>query len=139
MKHIQVVAAIIVYNNCEILCMRRGPGRHDYLTGKYEFPGGKIEPGEEMPQALMRELKEEMELELEIKAEDYYMTVNHIYPDFEITMHSFICRVGDKQFVRREHTDHKWLKVEELKGLDWAMADMPIVERIVAEGILSWS
>ncbi len=146
MKHIQVVAAIIVYNNdnnsknnCEILCMRRGPGKHDYLTGKYEFPGGKIEPGEKMPQALMRELKEEMDLDVEIRDEDFYMTVNHMYPDFEITLHSFVCRVGDKKFVRREHVEHKWLKAEQLGGLDWATADMPIVKKIAAGGLWDWS
>lgn len=134
MKHIQVVAAIFIYKDNEILCMRRGHGRHEYLIGKYEFPGGKIEPGEEKHAALMREIKEEMDLDIEVLPEDYYMTVNYTYPDFEITMHSFLCRVENKDFNRKEHSDHCWLKKEELKKLDWANADLPIVEKIMTEG-----
>jgi len=137
MKHIEVVAALIVHED-KILCMQRGKSKHEYLTGKYEFPGGKIDPGESRTNALMRELKEEMELDVEIDEEDYYMTVHHIYPDFEITMHCFFCRVRSQDFVRKEHIDHRWLLPMEISALDWAMADKPIVDRISSAGILPW-
>ena len=130
MKHLNVVAAIIIYNQ-QILCMQRGQSQQDYISYKYEFPGGKIEPGETRPKALMRELKEEMNISIEIAEEDYFMTVNHTNPDFELTMHSYICYVASQEFVRREHSDHKWLYPQALHALDWAEADLPIVEKLM--------
>jgi 8-oxo-dGTP diphosphatase len=137
MKHIEVVAALIVHEE-EILCMQRGESRYDYLTGKYEFPGGKIEPGETRTKALMRELNEEMEIHVDIVEDDYFMTVHHIYPDFELTMCCFLCRVKSKDFTRKEHIDHQWLLPTEISALDWAMADKPIVDRISSTGIKPW-
>lgn len=128
-KKNEVVAAIIMYED-KILCMQRNKGKYDYVSYKYEFPGGKMEPGETKAKALQRELEEEMALKVEVKDEDYYMSVDYTYPDFSITMHSFICRVQSQVFERREHVDHKWLKREELMTLDWAPADVPIVERL---------
>ena len=129
MKKLEVVAAIIMYED-KILCMQRNKGKYDYVSYKYEFPGGKIEPGETKAQALQRELLEEMELKVSITEEDYFMTVEHAYPDFEVTMHSFICNVETQKFVRKEHIDHKWRKREELNRLDWAPADIPIVKKL---------
>ena len=129
MKKLEVVAAIIMYED-KILCMQRDKGKYEYMSYKYEFPGGKIEPGETRAQALQRELVEEMALEVEIGDEDYYMSVEHEYPDFTIIMHSFICRVESPAFVRKEHVDHKWLTRQELMTLDWAPADVPIVKRL---------
>lgn len=132
MKKHEVVAGIIIYNDL-ILCMQRNKGKYDYVSYKYEFPGGKIEPGEIRSQALQRELSEEMALEVNIREEDFFMTVEHTYPDFQITMHSFICHVGSQEFERKEHVDHKWLKREELMQLDWAAADIPIVKKLQEE------
>lgn len=129
MKKLEVVAAIIIYKD-RILCMQRGDGKFEYVSRKFEFPGGKIEKGETRPEALMRELREEMALEVQIGEEDFFMTVEHAYPDFEITMHSYICKVETQQFVRKEHIDHKWLRKEELMTLDWAPADIPIAKKI---------
>lgn len=130
MKHLDVVAAIIIYNQ-QILCMQRDKTKQDYISYKYEFPGGKIESGETRPEALMRELIEEMNISLEIAEEDFFMTVNHTYPDFELTMYSYICYVDSQEFVRKEHVDHKWLYSEALHSLDWAEADIPIVEKLM--------
>lgn len=132
MKQIEVVAAIIIYNK-QILCMQRGKSEHEYVSYKYEFPGGKIECGETKPEALMRELKEEMDISLEISDEDFYCTVNHTYPDFKLTMHTFICHVESQEFVRLEHVDHKWAYPEDLQSLDWAEADLPIVEKLMRQ------
>ena len=130
MKHLEVVAAIIKYNDL-ILCMQRPVGKFDYVSLKFEFPGGKVEPGETNSQALMRELREEMAMKTDITEDDYFMSVTHTYPDFEITMHSFICPVDSQEFIRKEHVDHKWLPVEKLDTLDWAPADQPIVRELM--------
>lgn len=130
MKHLDVVAAIIIYDN-QILCMQRDKAKYEYISYKYEFPGGKIEMGETKPEALMRELKEEMNISVKISDEDFFFTVNHTYPDFELTMHSFICCVEFQEFVRKEHVNHKWAYLDELNSLDWAAADIPIVEKLL--------
>ena len=132
MKKLEVVAAIIMYED-KILCMQRDKGKYEYVSYKYEFPGGKVDPGETRAKALQRELVEEMDLEVEVRDEDYYMSVEHVYPDFAITMHSFICCVESQTFVRKEHVDHKWLTRQELMTLDWAPADLPIVKRLQEE------
>lgn len=130
MKHIDVVAAIIIYNE-QILCMQRNKAKQDYISYKYEFPGGKIENGETKPEALMRELKEEMNISIEISDEDFFCAVDHTYPDFALTLHSYICCVESPEFDRREHVDHKWVYPEALNSLDWAEADIPIVEKLM--------
>ncbi|WKY47374.1 (deoxy)nucleoside triphosphate pyrophosphohydrolase [Eubacteriaceae bacterium ES3] len=130
MKHLNVVAAIIKYKD-EILCMQRPESKHQYLSLKYEFPGGKIEEGESKEAALERELKEEMALEVTVKSDNFFLTVNHQYPDFSIEMHGFLVFVQNKSFERLEHHHHCWLKVEQLMGLDWAPADLPIVKKLM--------
>ena len=127
MKHYEVVAAVIEYEN-KILCMQRGKAKFEYVSYKYEFPGGKVETGEENHVALSRELREEMDLDVVIGEEDYLLTVDHTYPDFLITMHAYLCKVDTPDFVMKEHVGFKWLSPNELDTLDWAEADKPIVE-----------
>ena len=134
MKHYEVVAAVIEYEE-KILCMQRGKAKFEYVSYKYEFPGGKVEVGEENYTALERELKEEMDMNVSIGEDDYLLTVEHIYPDFAITMHAYLCKVGNPDFVMREHVDYKWLSVSELDTLEWAEADKPIVEWLKKEFI----
>lgn len=129
MKKIEVVAAIICHKE-EILCMQRGMSEHAYLAYKYEFPGGKVEPGEKPHEALMRELKEEMDIETEIGEKDFFMTVEHRYPDFDIVLHSFLIKMETKEFERKEHVDHKWMKRGELGSLEWAPADEGIIKHM---------
>jgi 8-oxo-dGTP diphosphatase len=132
MKHYEVVAAVIEYED-KILCMQRGKAKYDYTSYKFEFPGGKVEAGEKNNIALERELREEMDMNVNINAEDYLFTVNHTYPDFAITMHTYLCKVNTPDFVMKEHVDFKWLSVSELDSLDWAEADKPIVEWLKKE------
>lgn len=127
MKHFAVVAAVIEYQG-KILCMQRGQAKYDYVSYKYEFPGGKIETGETNCEALMRELCEEMDIHVTIKETDYLLTVEHIYPDFAITMHTYFCQVQKPEFVRKEHVAHQWLLPSQMNKLDWAEADKPIVK-----------
>ena len=133
MKQIEVVAAIIICNE-KILCMQRGKGKFDYISFKYEFPGGKIETSETLTCALEREIKEEMEIEIIVSQSDYFNTIKHKYPDFEITMHAFICKINEERFSRNEHVNHVWANLSDLNNLDWAAADLPIVEKLISEG-----
>lgn len=129
MKTIEVVAAIIMDDN-RILCVQRNASKYDYISYKYEFPGGKVETDETKEQALVREIAEE--LNLNILVEEYFMTVDHSYPDFNIKMHSFICRSLNQDLKLNEHVDYKWLTRDELNNLDWAAADVPIVDKLIA-------
>ena len=83
------VSAAIIFLNKKILCFQRGKNKYDYVSYKYEFPGGKINKHEDPAEALKREIREE--LEIEIKIIKKFKTIFHKYPDFEIKMHSFIC------------------------------------------------
>ncbi len=127
MKHYEVVAAVIEYEG-NILCMQRNKGKFDYVSYKFEFPGGKVEAGEENHSALERELREEMDMQISISEGDYLMTVNHEYPDFAITMHAYLCKVSKPDFVMKEHISFQWLPVNEMEKLDWAEADKPILD-----------
>jgi 8-oxo-dGTP diphosphatase len=130
MKHYDVVAAIIMDDN-RVLCVQRNHGKYDYISLKYEFPGGKIEPDETREQALERELLEELDLNIEIERE--FLTVNHQYLDFSITMHSFICTALNSTLNLKEHIAFKWLNTNNLSILDWAEADLPIVSKLMKE------
>lgn len=129
MKSIEVVAGIVIYNNL-VLCVQRPKNKFHYISEKYEFPGGKIEDGESKEAALHRELDEE--LNLSVKIQSLFLIVVHQYPDFELTMHSFICKAESTQIVLNEHIDYKWLKIDELPTLDWAAADIPIVNKLIS-------
>jgi 8-oxo-dGTP diphosphatase len=131
MKHIEVVAAIIVSDD-KILCTQRNINKYDYISKKYEFPGGKVEAGETNEEAIRREILEE--LEMDISVGDKFLTVDHEYPDFRMTMHSFLCSADDVRVSLTEHIDYKWLCKDELEYLDWAAADLPIVDKLIHQG-----
>lgn len=128
MKRIEVVAGVIFWED-QVLCVQRPKNKLHYISEKFEFPGGKIEEGETKEEALHRELFEELNLATKIKS--FFLTVVHEYPDFELTMHSFKCEVDSKELTLHEHVDQKWLKINELTALDWAAADIPIVDKLV--------
>jgi 8-oxo-dGTP diphosphatase len=131
MKQIEVVAGIIFYED-EILCVQRAKNKLQYISEKFEFPGGKIEQGETQKEALQRELLEELNISADIKS--FYFTVVHQYPDFELTMHSYICEIDTKDITLNEHISLQWLNLNELQNLDWAAADIPIVNKLVSNG-----
>jgi 8-oxo-dGTP diphosphatase len=128
MKHYIVVAAIIMNDN-KVLCMQRKESMYEYTSLKYEFPGGKVEEGETLQQALAREINEELDLPIQIQ--DQFISVYHEYPHFKLTMHSFLCTSSLSEPQLKEHVDFKWLPRDELIGLDWAAADLPIVKKLI--------
>lgn len=129
MKSIEVVAAIIVHQK-KILCVQRGLNKYEYISMKYEFPGGKIENGETKEDALKREISEELKMQIDIQEE--FITVTHHYPDFILTMHSFICSCDSPTLTLTEHISYQWLNTNEIKNLDWAAADIPIMKKLMS-------
>lgn len=127
MKQIRVVAAVIEMNG-KIFCGQRGSNKHEYLSHKWEFPGGKIELNESHEEALIREIREELDIEISVLK--HLITVSHQYPDFEIEMDTFLCKQINGEILLKEHIDYKWLAVDDLKKLDWAEADIPIVDSL---------
>lgn len=127
-KHYTVSAAIIIENK-KILCVQRNKGKYDYISYKYEFPGGKLEMGENEEDALKREISEE--LSLDIVVVEKFLVVTHEYLDFNLTMHSYLCTAKTEQLILKEHIDAKWLAKNELIELDWASADLPIVSKLI--------
>ena len=127
-KKVEVVAAVIMHNQ-KILCVQRSENKYAYISKKFEFPGGKMEEGETKKQTIILEIKEELNMDIipikELK------TVEHEYPDFNLKMHSFISECLSSEVFLSEHIDYKWLSVSELETLDWAAADLPIVEQLI--------
>jgi 8-oxo-dGTP diphosphatase len=128
MKKIEVVAAIIYFED-KILCVQRPKNKFPYISEKFEFPGGKIEENETKKDALKREIFEELNISMNIKS--FFMTVVHEYPDFELTMHTYKCEVETKEVFLNEHISLEWLNLNELQKLNWAAADIPIVNKLI--------
>ena len=128
MKTIKVVAAVIcdsLQTKTRIFATARGYGE---FKGMWEFPGGKIEPGETPQQALKREIKEE--LDTTIKVGELFDTVEYDYPDFHLSMDCFWCEVVEGELVLLEAQDARWLTKDELDSVKWLPADMGLVEKI---------
>lgn len=128
MKHYKVVAAVIEHHN-EILCVQKGESPYAYLRYKFEFPGGKVEAGEKETDALLREIEEELHLSITI--DHKIAVVNHQYPDFMITLTAFYCYATTRALTLTEHINAQWLSKNQIKRLDWAGADQPIVQCIL--------
>lgn len=127
-KHIEVVAAALK-NKDQFLAVQKGFSKLDYISHKWEFPGGKVEENETLIAAITRELNEE--LKITITEPQFLFTTTHCYPDFDITMHSFVVELSNRQLELTEHIDSLWLSKEQLRGVDWAAADVAIVEKLL--------
>lgn len=121
MKEIKVVAAIIQKEN-KILATKRGYGE---FINMWEFPGGKIESGETKEQALVREIKEE--LNIEISVDKFAIDIEYQYPNFYLFMSCFMCSIKEGSIELLEHNDGKWITKEELNTLNWLPADIDAV------------
>lgn len=124
MKTIEVVAAIIISDN-KIFSTQRGYG--EFKDG-WEFPGGKIEPGECPEQALEREIKEELDTEIEVG--ELFDTVEYDYPLFHLIMYCFICKVRCGKLTLKEHEAAKWLTPDMLDSVDWLPADLGVIQKL---------
>lgn len=124
MKKIQVVAAIIKEDN-KILATQRGYGE---FQGGWEFPGGKIELGETKEEALIREIREE--LDTEVIVEELFDTVEYDYSNFHLSMDCFICSIKTGNFVLKEHQEARWLTKETLDSVEWLPADQGLIEKL---------
>ena len=131
MKQIRTVAGVIRNEKGEILCTLRDQGKYDYVSFKWEFPGGKIEEGETLEQTLTRELHEE--LEIDVKIEKFFVQVEHDYPDFHLSMAVFDCKLISKEMKMNVHKQVKWLAPKEMMSLDWAAADIPVAKLVASE------
>ena len=125
MKKIEVVAAILQRDGV-CFATQRGYGEFE---GMWEFPGGKIEPGESCESALKREIQEELGVDITI--EKFLCTTDYDYPSFHLTMHCYLCCVESGEIELREHKSARWLTVESLDSVEWLPADKGIVEKLV--------
>lgn len=127
MKTVRVVAAVIRKDN-KIFATQRGYG--EFKDG-WEFPGGKIEEGETPEQALAREIKEELDTEIQVgKLID---TIEYDYPKFHLSMDCFWCEIMQGGLELKEHEAARWLSKEDLYSVDWLPADVGVVERVKEE------
>lgn len=124
MKTINVVAAVIIKDH-RIFATQRSSGE---FKGGWEFPGGKIEPGELPENALKREIREE--LDAEITVHDLFDTVEHDYPDFHLSMKTYLCTLAENHITLLEHSDAKWLGSSELDSVAWLPADLSLIEKL---------
>ena len=124
MKTKEVVAAIITKDG-KYFATQRGYGD---FAGGWEFPGGKMEPGEAPQEALVREIKEE--LDADITVGELIETVDYDYPTFHLTMHCFLCELVSNHVVLLEHEAAKWLSRDELDSVDWLPADLDVIRRL---------
>ena len=125
MKKVEVLAAVIIKDQ-KILCVQRGTHKYPYLANKWEFPGGKMEEGESQEQTIRREIKEE--LSMEIQPIKHLLSHTHHYPDFSIELHTWLCEPLSEELQLNEHQAFVWLDSQDLKELDWAEADVPVLE-----------
>lgn len=124
MKTIRVVAAIII-DEGKIFATQRGYGE---FKGGWEFPGGKIEPNETPEAAIVREIKEELDTEVQVI--ELLDTVEYDYPKFHLSMDCFICQVRSGDLVLKEHEAAVWLTKDSLYSVDWLPADCALIEKI---------
>jgi 8-oxo-dGTP diphosphatase len=119
----EIVAACIVRDH-QVLAVQRGYGGY---RGWWEFPGGKIEPGETHEEALARELFEE--LDATISVQEYLMTVDYEYPEFFLRMNCYLCSL-DSSFTLNEHQDARWLGLDNLYSVKWLGADADVLKAL---------
>lgn len=122
---LHVTCAILQKENKVLICQRSNEMK---LPLKWEFPGGKIEKGESRKECLKREIKEELDLDIEVL--DPLEMVEYHYPNFSISLYPFLCRIISGKLTVVEHAQAKWVYLDELDNYDWAEADLPIIEEL---------
>ena len=129
-KRTRVVAAVIMRGG-RYLCMRRGKSRYEYISGRWEFPGGKVDPGENDREALEREISEEMDWS--VTPRELVGIVDYTYPDFSLRLAAYMCEApADDSFKLLEHSEYRWVTADELPALCWTAADAELISRFIA-------
>ena len=131
MERTKVVAAVIIEDGCtgegtKYLCMRRTRSRYPYISERWEFPGGKVEPGESDHEALVREIREEMDWDVFVGPK--LGTVDYDYPDFSVSVTAYLCKPGNGTFKLLDHLAYRWLTRNELDELEWTAADRELLQ-----------
>ena len=129
-KTIKVAGAVIIRDR-KLLATQRGYG--DY-AGWWEFPGGKVEPGEEPEAALARELGEELVADIAIG--EYFDTVEYDYPQFHVSMRCYLCSLESEGVSLLEHSSAVWLGRDSIYSVKWLGADLPVIEKLIGQGII---
>ena len=124
MKTIEVVAAIICDGD-KVFATQRGYGEFE---GWWEFPGGKIEPGESHHEALKREIREELDVDIHVG--ERLCSVEYDYPTFHLTMYCYLCSLASGCLTLREHKEARWLAHNELNSVQWLPADVSVVDSL---------
>ena len=127
MKKIEVVAAVI-YKDGAYFATQRGYGEFE---GMWEFPGGKIEPGESREVALKREIQEELGVNIAI--ENLLCTTEYDYSSFHLTMHCYLCSIEAGEIELREHKSARWLRPEKLGSVEWLPADKEVIDKLITK------
>ena len=127
MKQIEVVA-VIIQRDGAYFATQRGYGEFE---GMWEFPGGKIEPGESRKVALRREIQEELGIDIII--ENPLCTTEYDYPSFHLTMHCYLCSVASGDIELREHKSARWLTAETLDSVEWLPADKEVIDKLITK------
>ena len=132
MKHLEVVAAILEYDG-KILCMERGQGKFDYVSFKYEFPGGKIEAGETGEQCIIRECQEELSVTLSVERK--LTDIVFESPDRTVHLHFYICEIAAGSLILTEHNNLAWVDNVEILDYNFCPADKKMLDKIGVNNI----
>jgi 8-oxo-dGTP diphosphatase len=130
-EFIQVTAAVIVDQGQVLITQRHA---HDHMADKWEFPGGKIEPGETPEACLQRELQEELGLLVDVQ--ELYLVTQHRYPHINIKLLAFRVHIRSGQITLRAHQDYQWVPIQELATFDFSDADKPIVHKLIQDDLI---
>ncbi len=126
---IRVVAALIQDGQARVLITQRRP--QAFMALKWEFPGGKVEPGESDEQALMREIQEELNVSIQVL--EHFAGIVYSYPDFSVDFHVYRCSILDGELKKIAVNDFKWVSISDLDSFDFPPADQPTIEKLVRD------
>ncbi len=124
------VSAGIFIRDSKFLCFQKGSAKYPYISNKWEFPGGKVEKGEDPQDTIVRELSEELKIDVSNQKIVHLCDTEYDYPDFHILMHSFLIYVDEIDYTLTEHVDSQWHTLEELFSVNWAEADKLVVKKL---------